>query len=118
MSIFMVHIMQRDNDQAQPGTWRRERSQYTLVVPIERPVTEELVMNAVKSKSAWMALLAAGGLYAWNNRDKIQSWLTTQRDQLSSQSSSSLPATGATRRIDQQDAPAASSTSGIYDESS
>ena len=39
-------------------------------------------MNAVKSKSAWVALLAAGGLYAWKNRDKIQSWLNTQRDQL------------------------------------
>ena len=73
-------------------------------------------MNAAKSKGAWMALLAAGGLYAWNNRDKIQSWLNTQRDQLSSQSSSSLPATGATRRIDQQDAPAPSSTHGIYND--
>jgi hypothetical protein len=71
-------------------------------------------MNAAKSKSAWMALLAAGGLYAWNNRDKIQSWLKTQRDQLNSQSSSSLPATGATRRIDSHDVPAPSDTHGIY----
>ena len=54
-------------------------------------------MNAAKSKSAWVALLAAGGLYAWKNRDKIQSWLNTQREQINSQSSSSLPATGATR---------------------
>jgi len=71
-------------------------------------------MNAVKSKSAWVALLAAGGLYAWNNRDKIQSWLRTQRDQISSQSSSSLPATGPTRRIDQQDVSMPSDTRGIY----
>ena len=71
-------------------------------------------MNAVKSKSAWMALLAAGGLYAWQNRDKIQSWLSTQRDQITSQPSGSLPATGATRRIDQQDVPPSSDTRGIY----
>ena len=74
-------------------------------------------MNAIKSKSAWMALLAAGGLYAWNNRDKIQSWLNTQRNQINSQSSSSLPATGATRRIDQQDTPPTSDTRGIYNQS-
>jgi hypothetical protein len=84
-----------------------------LVVPSERSATEKL-MNAVKSKSAWVALLAAGGLYAWNNRDKIQSWLHTQRDQINSQSSSNLPATGATRRIDQQDVPTPSDTRGIY----
>lgn len=72
-------------------------------------------MNAAKSKSAWMALLAAGGLYAWNNRDKIQGWLNTQRNQLSTQSSSSsLPATGATRRIDEQDYPTPNNTRGIY----
>ncbi len=71
-------------------------------------------MNAVKSKSAWMALLAAGGLYAWNNRDKIQSWLNTQRDQINSQSHSKLPATGATQRIDSQDVPPQSDTRGIY----
>ena len=74
-------------------------------------------MNAVKSKSAWMALLAAGGLYAWNNRDKIQSWLNSQRHQINSQSSSSLPTTGATRRIDQRDAPPTSGTRGVYNQS-
>jgi hypothetical protein len=68
----------------------------------------------MKSKSAWMALLAAGGLYAWQNRDKIQSWLNTQRNQLGSQTTSSLPATGATRRIDSQDLPPTSDTRGIY----
>jgi len=87
---------------------------YALVVPIERLATEELAMNAAKSKSAWVALLAAGGLYAWKNRDKIQSWLNTQRGQFDSQSGSSLPATGATRRIDQQDVPPPSDARGIY----
>ena len=70
-------------------------------------------MNAMKSKGAWMALLAAGGLYAWQNRDKIQGWLNSQRDQISSQSNS-LPATGATHRIDSQDIPPTSDTRGIY----
>jgi hypothetical protein len=85
-----------------------------LVVPIERPATEELEMNAAKSKSAWVALLAAGGLYAWKNRDKIQSWLNTQREQIDSQSGRTLPATGATQRIDQQEVPPPSDTRGIY----
>jgi hypothetical protein len=84
-----------------------------LAVPIERLATEEL-MNAAKSKSAWMALLAAGGLYAWKNRDKIQGWLNTQTDQLNRQSGNSFPATGATRRIDAQDVPTSSQTRGIY----
>ncbi len=69
-------------------------------------------MNAGKSKSAWVALLAAGGLYAWQNRDKIQGWLNTQRDQINSQPNS-LPATGATQRIDSQDATT-SHRRGIY----
>ena len=85
-----------------------------LAVPNERLATEELEMNPAKSKSAWLALLAAGGLYAWQNRDKIQSWLNTQRDQFGSQPSSSLPATGATRRIDAQDVSPTSDTRGIY----
>jgi hypothetical protein len=71
-------------------------------------------MNAAKSKSAWMALLAAGGLYAWQNRGKIQGWLNSQRDQLSPQSTTSLPATGATRRIDAQDVPTTNNSRGIY----
>jgi hypothetical protein len=75
---------------------------------------EELEMNAAKSKSAWVALLAAGGLYAWKNRDKIQSWLSTQREQFDSQSSKTLPTTGATQRIDQKDVPPPSDTRGIY----
>jgi len=88
-----------------------------LVVLCERPDTEETEMNAAKSKGAWMALLAAGGLYAWKNRDKIQSWLNTQREQFDSSTSSSLPATGATHRFDQQDLPPPSDRRGIYNES-
>ena len=60
--------------------------------------------------SALMALLAAGGLYAWRNRDKIQGWLSSQSSQLNSQRSqgsqlgtqpsTTFPSTGDTRRID------------------
>ena len=73
-------------------------------------------MNAAKSKSAWVALLAAGGLYAWKNRDKIQGWLNTQSDQITSRSNNSLPATGATRRIDfdSQDVSTPNDGRGIY----
>lgn len=53
-----------------------------------------------KSKnSALLALLAAGGLYAWRNRDKIQSWINSQKSQLNNQTSTSYPATGPTRRF-------------------
>jgi hypothetical protein len=89
---------------------------YTLVVSTGATSKEEL-MNAGKSKSAWMALLAAGGLYAWNNRDKIQNWLNTQRNQFNNQSGNSMPATGATRRIDEQDYTTPSTTRGIYNDS-
>jgi hypothetical protein len=84
-----------------------------LAVPIERLATEEL-MNAARSKSAWLALLAAGGLYAWKNRNKIQGWLNTQSEQFNNQSSNSFPATGATRRIDAQDVPTHNDPRGIY----
>src|SRR5262245_57707674 len=92
-------------NQTKPDTWCRKHSLYTLAVPIERLATEELGMNAIRSKSAWVALLTAGGLYAWKNRDKIQGWLNTQREQFDSQSGRSLHTTGATRRIDQQNMP-------------
>lgn len=64
--------------------------------------------------SALMALLAAGGLYAWRNRDKIQGWLSQQNipGRLADSGLStgtSYPATGATRRID--DTSAADNTS-------
>jgi hypothetical protein len=35
--------------------------------------------------SALAALAAAGGLWAWQNRDKIQTWITSQRGQLQRQ---------------------------------
>ena len=71
-------------------------------------------MNAIKSKSAWLALLTAGGLYAWNNRDKIQGWINAQRDQFQDQSDNSLPATGATSRFDPQNHQTPSDTPGVY----
>ena len=55
---------------------------------------------------ALMALLAAGGLYAWRNRDKIQSWINDQRAQYTSQGNTTFPSTGATRRIDTDMSPA------------
>jgi hypothetical protein len=50
--------------------------------------------------SALMALLAAGGLYAWRNRDKIQNWINNQRAQYNNHDDTTFPSTGATRRID------------------
>ena len=53
-----------------------------------------------KSKnSALLALLAAGGLYAWRNRDKIQGWINNQTSQYANQNNT-YPATGSTRRFD------------------
>ena len=79
-------------------------------------------MNPVKnSRGALMALLAAGGLYAWRNRDKIQSWLNTQRDQLNTQYggaqlSGTMPSTGETRRMDQGQYPSLNQNRGVYDD--
>jgi hypothetical protein len=65
------------------------------------------------NRSALMALLAAGGLWAYQNRDKIQGWINNQRGQLSNQYGTE-PTTGPTRRIG---ADAFGSTSPrIYDE--
>jgi hypothetical protein len=47
------------------------------------------------SKSALFALAAAGGLWAWRNRDKVQGWLNTARNQINTNRSF----TGETRRI-------------------
>lgn len=53
---------------------------------------------AVKNqKSALAALAAAGGLWAWQNRDKIRGWIDSQRSQI--QSAGSGTYTGETRRI-------------------
>jgi hypothetical protein len=49
--------------------------------------------------SALLALLAAGGLYAWRNRDKIQGWINSQTTQHNNQDNTTVPSTGATRRI-------------------
>ena len=71
-------------------------------------------MNPVKgNKSALWALAAAGGLWAWRNRDKIQGWVNAQRGQMTSQYGGQ-PATGATQRIgaDGYDSPSPR----IYDE--
>lgn len=51
------------------------------------------------SRSALLALAAAGGLWAWRNRDKIQSWVNSQSSQLGN----SQPMTGETRRIGQDE---------------
>jgi hypothetical protein len=56
-------------------------------------------MMVKNSRSALLALAAAGGLWAWRNRDMIQGWLNSQNSQLSS----SQPMTGETRRIGQDE---------------
>ena len=80
----------------------------------------------VKSgKSAMMALAAAGGLWAWRNRDKIQGWMNTQGRQLNNQFNnspamssqgqfdSSSPMTGETRRMGQEDYLGSNSSTNI-----
>ena len=51
------------------------------------------------SKGALFALAAAGGLWAWQNRDKVQGWLNTARNQIESNLESTRTFTGETRRI-------------------
>jgi hypothetical protein len=59
------------------------------------------------NKNALWALAAAGGLWAWQNRDKIQGWMNDQRnrlnDQMNSQQSNQYGTnesfTGETRRM-------------------
>ena len=38
-------------------------------------------MNRNSNRGAFAALAIAGGLWAWRNRDKIQSWINNQRQQ-------------------------------------
>jgi hypothetical protein len=57
-------------------------------------------MNRNSNRGALTALALAGGLWAWRNRDKIQSWLNSQRAQLGNQSF-----TGETRRIQESELP-------------
>lgn len=53
-------------------------------------------MKRNSNRSALAALAIAGGLFAWRNRDKIQSWFNSQRQRLSS---SQGGFTGDTRRM-------------------
>ena len=69
-------------------------------------------MKRNTNRSALAALALAGGLWAWRNRDKIQSWLNTQRQQLGGSQSF----TGETRRIRETETPGYDSSTqpGIY----
>ena len=58
-------------------------------------------MNRNSNRSALAALAIAGGLFAWRNRDKIQGWLNSQRQQLSD---SQGGFTGETRRMGESEA--------------
>jgi hypothetical protein len=67
-----------------------------------------------RNRSALAALALAGGVWAWRNRDKIQSWLNSQRQQFGGSQSF----TGETRRIHESDLPrydASAPSRGIYD---
>ena len=46
---------------------------------------------------AFLALLAAGGLYAWRNRDKIQGWVS--KNVPTTPTTATYPSIGETRRI-------------------
>lgn len=39
--------------------------------------------NPKRSSSALLALAAAGGLWAWQNRDKVSGWVNQMNDQIS-----------------------------------
>jgi hypothetical protein len=55
-----------------------------------------------KKGGALAALAAAGGMWAWQNRDKIRGWLNSQRSQLEANRSITGEGrgfTGETRRI-------------------
>ena len=70
-------------------------------------------MKRNTNRSALAALALAGGLWAWRNRDKIQSWINAQRQQLGGSQSF----TGETRRIRDAEVPDYDSPTqrGIYD---
>lgn len=56
-------------------------------------------------RSAFMALAATAGLWAWQNRDKISTWVNQQKGQMAQRQHSPMqPAgsyTGSTRRFDE-----------------
>ena len=58
-------------------------------------------MNRNSNRSALAALAIAGGVWAWRNRNKIQNWLNSQRQQLGS----GQGFTGETRRMSKSQAP-------------
>jgi hypothetical protein len=58
------------------------------------------------NRGAFAALALAGGLWAWRNRDKIQSWVNSQRSQ-----SGSSTFTGDTRRFQETEQPRYDSSS-------
>jgi hypothetical protein len=66
-------------------------------------------MNPKNSRSALAALLFAGGLWAYKNRDKVKGWINSQSSQLGNQPrtlpSGDQPFTGATRRFDEEFKP-------------
>jgi hypothetical protein len=64
-------------------------------------------MNRNSNRSALAALAIAGGLFAWRNRDKIQSWFNSQRQQFTSGQGSF---TGETRRMGEAELPSYEST--------
>ena len=51
------------------------------------------------NRGALGALAIAGGLWAWKNRDKIQSWFNQQRSQFDT----NAPFTGETRHFNEAD---------------
>ena len=65
-------------------------------------------MNRNSNRSALAALAIAGGLFAWRNRDKIQAWFNSQRQQFAD---SQAGFTGDTRRMGESDLPGYDSTS-------
>jgi hypothetical protein len=69
-------------------------------------------MNRNSNRSALAALALAGGIWAWRNRDKIQSWFNRQ------QFGGSQSFTGETRRMSSSDMPGYDTSApprGIYD---
>lgn len=72
-------------------------------------------MNPRNRSSALWALAAAGGLWAWQNRDKVKGFVNQQRSRLESaqarQYEHNTPMTGETRRIGYDDYNASENTS-------
>ena len=71
-------------------------------------------MNRNTNRNALAALAIAGGIWAWRNRDKIQSWINSQRQQLGDSQSF----TGETRRMGESELPGYDSSMpsrGVYD---